>query len=71
MFGFTISPANILGNILFSGIGFVAFKYGKDQGNGRTMFLGGILMGYSYIISSTLWMYVIGSGLTAALYFWD
>ncbi len=69
VFGFHLSPANIIGNLLFSGVGFVAFKYGKDQSSVRIMVLGGVLMGYSYVVSNTLWMYLIGSGLTAALFF--
>jgi hypothetical protein len=68
MFGFHFSFASILGSLIFSGVGFVAFTYGKREGNFRTMFIGGLLMAYSYFITNTLWMYVIGSGLTAALF---
>ncbi len=50
-FGFPrISAANIFGNLLFSGIGFVAFSYGRKMGNARMMIQGGILMGYSYFV---------------------
>ena len=59
------SAANILGNIFFSGIGYVAFMYGKKTDNMRVMIQGGVLMGYSYLVPSTLWMYLIGAGLTA------
>ena len=61
----SFSAANILGNILFSGIGYVAFSYGKKMDNLRVMIQGGVLMGYSYLVSDTLWMYLIGTGLTA------
>ena len=59
------SLANIIGNILFSGIGYVAFMYGKRMGNTRVMIQGGVLMGYSYVVPDTFWMYAIGTGLTA------
>ncbi len=64
-FGFPrISAANIFGNLLFSGIGFVAFSYGRKMGNARMMIQGGILMGYSYFVSDTFWMYASGAALT-------
>ena len=61
----SFSIANIAGNVLFSGIGYVAFMYGKRTDNARIMIQGGVLMGYSYIVSDTMWMYLIGAGLTA------
>ena len=60
--------ANIIGNLLFSGIGYVAFSYGKRMDNPRLMIQGGVLMGYSYFVPDTLWMYLIGAGLTAWVY---
>ena len=60
--------ANIIGNLLFSGIGYVAFSYGKRMDNTRLMIQGGVLMGYSYFVPDTLWMYLIGAGLTAWVY---
>jgi hypothetical protein len=60
---------NLLASILFSGIGFVAFMYGKKNSFVKPMVIGGLLTGYSYFISETLWVYVVGIGLTACLYF--
>ena len=62
------TAANIIGNILFSGIGYVAFMYGKRMGKPRVMIQGGVLMGYSYAVSGTLWMCLIGVGLTAWIF---
>ena len=31
----------------------------------KEMIQGGILMAYSYIVSDTVWMYIIGTALTA------
>ncbi|MDE2489246.1 MAG: hypothetical protein KGM24_00255 [Elusimicrobia bacterium] len=65
--GFTFS--NIIGNLIFSGIGMVAFSYGKKEGNFRMMLIGGVLVGYSFVLTTTLEVYGIGALLTAALYF--
>ena len=59
------SFANIVGNVLFSGIGYVAFTYGKRMDDMPMMVKGGVLMGYSYVVPATLWLYLIGTGLTA------
>jgi hypothetical protein len=32
------------------------------------MIKGGVLMGYSYVVPDTLWMYMIGTGLTVWLW---
>lgn len=61
----SFSAANIIGNLLFSGIGYIAYSYGKKMDKTRVMLVGVALMGYSYVVSDTLWMYVIGSVLTA------
>lgn len=65
---FQFSFANIIGNLLFSGIGYIAYSYGKKMDKTRVMLTGVVLMGYSYVVSDTLWMYAIGSVLTA--YVW-
>ncbi len=61
----SFSAVNIIGNLLFSGIGYIAYSYGKKMDKTRVMIQGVVLMGYSYVISDTLWMYVIGTALTA------
>lgn len=63
----SFSFSNLIGSLLFSGVGFVAITYGKRTGNMRQMMLGGLLMVYSYF-TNTAMTYVIGAGLTAALY---
>jgi hypothetical protein len=60
--------ANIVGGLLFSSIGFAAFTIGKRTMNTRLMMLGVALMLYCFFITDTFWMYVAGSGLTAAAY---
>ncbi len=58
---------NIFGGLLFSAIGLIAFGYGKRKSSIRTMGIGAVLMAYPYFISSTVVMYLVGIGLTAAL----
>ena len=57
-----------IGNIVFSGIGFVAFAYGKKQTQWRAVAIGIALMTYAYFVPNTIIMYVIGCFLTAALF---
>ncbi len=63
------TPANIIGNLLFSSIGYVAFTYGRRMENTRVTIQGGVLMAYSYVVSETAWMYGIGIALTAWIWF--
>ena len=60
----------IMANIIFSSVGFVAFIYGKKNAFWRPMVIGIVLMGYTYIITQTVIMYLIGMALCTALYFW-
>jgi hypothetical protein len=64
-----MTAGNLIGNIVFSGVGFVAFMYGKRQGQFKRMALGGALMLYPYFVSSTLLMCLIGAALTAAVWY--
>lgn len=63
------SPAMILG-LLFGGIGFVAFRYGRSMRQTPALVLGMSLMVYPLFIHSTLWTVLIGGGLTSGLWFW-
>ena len=62
--------AKIFAYLIFGAIGFVAFVYGKKNGLFRPMIIGLALMVYPYFISGTFLLYLVGSALTAALYFW-
>ena len=63
-------PAKIIAYILFGGIGFVAFSYGKKSDLFRPMIIGLALMIYPYFVPGTLGIYLVGIALTAILYFW-
>ena len=61
---------NLMGCLIFNGIGLVAFTYGKKQGGFRPLIIGIALMLYPYFFTKTFWLYAIGVGLCAALYYW-
>lgn len=63
-----MTASNIIGGIIFGGIGLVAFIYGKKTSAFRPMMLGLTLMIYPYFITNTVWMYLAGALLTAALF---
>ena len=60
----------IAGYTIFGAIGFVAFVYGKKNKFLRPMIIGFALMAYPYFFSGTLVIYLVGIGLSLALYFW-
>jgi hypothetical protein len=64
-----LTAANLLGSLLFSSIGYGVFTYGRKNGNMQKLVLGIVLMVYPYLISDTFWMYMIGAGLSALLFF--
>ncbi len=59
---------NLLGGLIFSGVGFVAFVYGRKQGLWKTAVIGILLMAYPYFFSDTLVVIGIGVALTIALF---
>ena len=70
--GFTLpTPAYIFGAILFGFIGIAAYRYGKKTAMAATRWLGIALMLYPYAISETWLLYVVGTGLCAAAYFFS
>jgi hypothetical protein len=66
---FQLSAANLIGQLLFGSIGFVAFIYGKRRNVWRPMFCGLGLMIFPYFVSGTVAMYTIGAAGSVALLF--
>ncbi len=67
--GFTLpSPAYIFGCIVFSLIGWAAYRVGKQREASKTRWLGLALMLYSYAVTDTKLMFAVGIALCAALY---
>jgi uncharacterized membrane protein YcaP (DUF421 family) len=63
-----LSAVNLIGNLVFGSIGFVAFIYGKKQNLWKTMFTGLALMIFPYFIAETVAMYAAGTVGTALLF---
>ena len=64
------SWGKLIGCFVFSGVGLIAFSYGKKAGNFKPLLIGIILMVYSYFLISTFWLYAVGIGLCLLLYYW-
>ena len=58
----------IFSGIVFGGIGFAAFIYGKKSSEWRPMTIGIALMVYTYFIPDVILQWVIGALLTASLF---
>jgi hypothetical protein len=63
------SLATILIAVVFSVVGFVAFRYGRKNGEPRPLFLGIALMAYGYFVTNAWVSFGIGAALTALLFF--
>ena len=64
------SPAWIFGCILFSLIGFAAWRYGKVSGRPPIRWLGVALMFYSYATGPTWLLYGVGIALCVAIWWY-
>ncbi|MBI3770181.1 MAG: amino acid transport protein [Deltaproteobacteria bacterium] len=62
--------ASILLSVLFSGIGFVAFRYGRKMQQTPPVVLGMALMVYPLLVSNPGWMAFVGIFLTSGLWLW-
>lgn len=59
----------LFAGLIFSGVGFVAFRYGKTTGNFSLMAIGGALFVYSYFTPTALLTWGVGAALTAAAWY--
>lgn len=62
------APAALFASLLFSLIGMVSFMYGKRTLNWAHMGIGAGLMGYTWFVSDTFWLYAIGGVLCFGIY---
>lgn len=62
------TPAYLIGAILFSIIGYAAYRYGKKAEEDSTRWIGLVLMLFPYAVSETWMMYLVGIGLIAGLF---
>jgi len=64
------STAGLIWTVIFNGIGFIAFVYGKKNSFMKPLLIGIGLMAYPYFVQSTNMIFLVGAGLTALLYYW-
>jgi hypothetical protein len=62
------SLPSLIGGFLFSGIGFVAFVYGKKMERLYPRVIGLVMMIYPIFAANLWWLYGVGIALTIALY---
>ena len=68
--GVDLDPTGMALSLLFGGIGFVAFRYGRKMQQTPPLVLGMALMTYPLFVSSSGWLAAIGVCLTAGLWLW-
>ena len=64
------SPAYIAGAIIFGIIGIVAYRYGRKMARQPVKWLGIALMLYPYVIYETWQLYLMGTALCVAIYYY-
>ena len=62
------SETNLFVSLLFSIIGFAAFRYGKKATRWQPMAIGAVLMVYPYFVPETWLMVAIGAALCVGLF---
>jgi hypothetical protein len=62
------SEAYLAGLILFSVLGWAAYRYGKKTSKAAIKWLGVALMLYPYVISETWQLYGVGAALCIGIY---
>lgn len=66
--GMLPTPLYLIGLILFSVIGYAAYRYGKKAEHPATKWIGIALMVFPYLTPETWQLYAVGAGLCAAFY---
>jgi MFS family permease len=62
------SPAYLIGMLVFSVIGYAAWRYGRKTSRRPTMWIGVALMFYPYVVSRTWLLYVVGVALCIGIW---
>lgn len=64
-----MSAGSLFGSLVFSSIGYWAFTYGRRTDRVQFVALGAMLMAYSYFTPGAASTWLVGGGLTGALYY--
>ncbi len=60
--------ANLIGGVIYSGIGCAALIYGKKNSNWKPMVIGGLLLLFPFFVQDAIMIYIIGTVLTISLF---
>jgi hypothetical protein len=63
------NSSNLMASMLIGTIGMGIFMYGKKQQRIPQLIAGLVLMAYPYLVDDASWMFGIGAGIVAALFF--
>jgi len=63
-----LDPTTIVLGVLFSSIGFIAFRYGRKMEMMSPVVIGLALMFYPFFVRGPIGLLTVGAGLTAALF---
>ncbi len=67
--GFSLpTPVYLLGLLVFSILGFAAYRYGKKTERSSIKWIGVAMMLFPYATPETWQLYLVGGGLCGALY---
>lgn len=64
----SFNPTWLFLSLIISGVGMALFIYGKKQGRIPQLVAGLVLMVYTYVVTSTLWMLVIAALILGGLW---
>ncbi len=62
------TPWYLVGALIFSIIGYAAYRYGKKSSAPACMWIGIVLMVFPYVVPETWMMYSVGALLCGGLY---
>ncbi len=62
------TPAYLFGMILFSILGYAAYRIGKTSSRPKVKWIGVAMMFYPYLVDETWILYVVGSALCIGAY---
>lgn len=62
------SPAALFASLIVSGVGYVAFSYGRKQRRAPPLAIGVALMVFPYFVDSAMAIYGIGAALCLSLW---
>jgi hypothetical protein len=69
---FHLDSGVLLASVIWGGLGFGIFIFGKKQRSAPALFGGIALMAITYVISdSALWMSLAAIGILIGIYFWS